>query len=379
MEELNMDFIQDDVEFLENLTEEESENSDDKKNDDKSDNKTDDKDVDKTDKSDGGSNDETDDDDKTDVKTDSEKDDKGDDKKDGSDIYKSFAEGLKEEGVIDFEENVEIKTSEDLAKLIQKEIEKNEFSGLSKDQKEYLESLESGFSTEEFQKNKESFLEIEKLKEENLEEKEDLQKQIMIRDFTESGISKERAEKLADRSFDLNKNLEDSKESLENIEKREKDRVEKEKENRKKEIENSKKNNQKILENLKQRVYDEEKEIVPGVKYNKNVADKIFKNLTEPVEYDDNNRPVSALAKEKKEDPIEFDRKLNSIYVLTDGFKDFSIFEKSNKTKKMKNFEDRLKDSSHKTSGKGHSGNTNSNNNEDFNQVLEELENSLNQ
>lgn len=382
MSDLNMDFLQDDTEFLEELADDSG------KADDKTNNNTDDNNTDDNNKTDKNVDDKSDDksDDKVDNKSDtSNTDDKSDNKTTNDDTsetpsnkFSLFASALKEEGVLDFNEKEDkIESVEDLAKLIENQIKKSEFSDLTNDQKEYLDYLENGFNTDEFKKNKKKFIEIENLKEENLEEKEDLQKNLIIRNYVESGINEEKAKKIADRSFDLNTNLEDSKEALSEIEEREKKRVEQEKKNKEEQIKKTQKKNKENLESLKSRVYDEESEILPGIKYNKNVADEVYKNLTEPVEYDENNRPISAIAKARKEEgELEFERKLNSLFVLTDGFKDFSAFSNSKKTNKVKEFEKSLKDNSTQTSGKGHSS---SNSNSDFDSTLEELENLINQ
>lgn len=388
MSDLNMDFLQDDTEFLEEITESseetqeekearEAKEANDKKTSDKSD---DDSDGGKSNEDSKETNDKKTTDDNTDNSTNDSSDNKSDDdsSKTPSNKFSLFASTLKDEGVLDFNEKEDkVESAEDLAKLIQDQIKKSEFSDLTNDQKEYLDYLENGFNTDEYKENKKKFIEIENLKEENLEEKEDLQKDLIIRNYIENGMNEEKAKKIADRSFDLNSNLEDSKEALAEIEEREKKRVEQEKKKRESDIKKTQEKNKQNLENLKKRVYDEENEILPGVKYNKNIADKVYKNLTEPVEYDENNRPISAIAKARKEEgELEFERKLNSLFVITDGFKDFSTFSNTKKTNKVKEFEKSLQDSSTKTSGKGHSS---SNSNSDFDSTLEELENYINQ
>lgn len=257
-----------------------------------------------------------------------------------------FASALAEEGVISLPEGKDVKSYNDLVAAIQEEIKKNEFAGLNEKQKDYLNALSKGVSHDEYLKLSSKIEAVENITAESLKENEDLQKQLLVEDYISRGYSKEKAENLSQRSIDLNTLYEDSLESLNN----KKESVKKEKEQTEKQrladIENQKKQIVEIQEKIKKTVFDETAEVIPGIKFNKKVANEVYDALTKPAGYDENQQPITRAQKVRSEDPIKFEHTLNTLLVLTKNFTDFGAFKTENNSKKAKEFVDKLTTSS---------------------------------
>lgn len=257
-----------------------------------------------------------------------------------------FASALAEEGVISLPEGADIKSYEDLVKVIQDEIKNNEFSGLNDKQKDYLDALSKGISHDEYTNMSSKMESVESITEDKLKENEDLQKQLLVEDYVSRGYSKEKAETLSQRSVDLNTLYEDSLESLNN--KKENLKLEKQKLEKAKvaDIENQKTQYLEIQEKIKKAVFDEKSEIIPGIKYSKKVADEVFNALTKPAGVDENQQPITRAQKIRSNDPLKFEHTLNTLLVLTKDFTDFNVFKTEGNTRKAKEFLDKLKPSS---------------------------------
>ena len=93
-----------------------------------------------------------------------------------------------------------------------------------------------------------------------------------------------------------------------------------------------------IMEQLKGKIESTE-EIIPGVKVNKIMKDKITKNLTVPVAYDEYNQPINKIGLYSRKNPIEFEVMLNYIFEATNEFKDWGVFGKSGKSKAIQELE----------------------------------------
>lgn len=262
-----------------------------------------------------------------------------------SDKLFSFASALAEEGVLtSFNDETKVESVEDLADLIKGQIKENELAGLNDKQKKYLEALEVGIPEEDFFRSESELEQLNNITKETLEENEELRKALLVDDFKSKGYSDEKATKLAQRSFDVGEDLEDAIEAKEarvsRIKKQEEDTINQ----RKSQIEEFKKSQAKQSEELKKSVFDESKEIINGIKFNKIVAQKTYDSMTKPVDFTEDGRPINKIMKDRLENPVEFEHRLHYVYNLTDGFKDFSKLNKVAKTKAVKDFESKLND-----------------------------------
>jgi hypothetical protein len=238
----------------------------------------------------------------------------------------SLTSALREEGVLSSlteEEVAKIKSGGDLIEVIKKQIEQNEYSDLSENQKEYLEAMRAGVPDAAYREAKYTADQFAKIEPEVLEGEDavDFRRQVLVHDFLSKGFEKEEADKYAARSIDLGEDVEDAKKALARIKVTEASKVSKLTEDAKAaQKANLDKQMQKINE-LKLKV-QATKEVLPNVKLNTATQDKVFELMTKTAGFDRNNNPVNAVVKSMIEDQ-DYLVKLSYVHLLTDGFKDF--------------------------------------------------------
>ena len=239
----------------------------------------------------------------------------------------SLTSALREDGVLSSlsdEEIAEIKSGGDLLNVIRKQIEQNEYSDLTDDQKEYLKALRTGVPDAAYREVKQSADQLAKIDPATLEGDDalDFRKQILIQDFLTKGFDQEDAEKYAGRSIDLGEDLEDSKKALARLQAAEAKKAADMVANAEKSQKEAQENYNKKVNELKTKVMST-KEILPNVKINEATQNKIFDLMTKTAGYDSRNNPVNAVVKNMIEDQ-DYLVKLNYLHVLTDGLKDWS-------------------------------------------------------
>lgn len=72
-------------------------------------------------------------------------------------------------------------------------------------------------------------------------------------------------------------------------------------------------------------------EVIPGSKLSDVMRQKVFKNLTTPVGYNELGQPVNKLGAYRIKNPVQTEVILNYIYELTNEFKDWTVFNKGAK------------------------------------------------
>lgn len=290
----------------------------------------------------------------------------------------SFASALQEEGVLDssiFDDKTKVESAKDLIDLVEKQVRKNEFAGLNDVQKRYLDNLSKGFSPEEFFRDEQEQQTLESITKEQLEENEDLRRQLIYQDYLQRGYNENRADKLTQRSFDNGEDVEDAELALETRKERVKTARDEKIANREKEIEQAKKSQAEKQKAIKKEVFDEEKEIIPGIRNTSAIATRVFEAMTKPVKFTDDGRPMNKLMAAREEDPIAFEHALYFIFEISNGFKDFSKITKTSKTKAVNQLDKVLSQNTFNPGGQG----PRSKGDDKFLNSLEALERSLNQ
>lgn len=236
----------------------------------------------------------------------------------------SLTSALREDGVLSSlsdDELKEIKSGSDLISVIRKQIEKNEYSDLNEDQKEYLKALRNGVPEDSYREAKNSSKQLADISAFDLEgeDKLDFRRKVLTQDFLVKGFEQSEAEKYAERSIDLGEDVEDSKKALARLQKVEKERIAKLSEEAETRNREAQENYQKRLNTLKTKVLDT-KEVIPNLKVNEDTQNKVYDLMTKTAGYDRNNNPISAVVKSMIEDQ-DYLVKLNYLHHLTDGFK----------------------------------------------------------
>lgn len=272
-----------------------------------------------------------------------ESSDEDDNKTSQPSLYSSLAKVLQEEGVLpSLESEKEIKTVEELVEAFKEEIKRNEFADLTEEQKNYLQAIRAGVPAEQFAPQQSMLQNLKTISAEEIQSNDNLRKQLIYQDFIMKGYSPEKAEKYTQRSIDIGEDESDATDALQSIIQQEEQKlqlqVQQAEEAKRQKIEEDKKQ----LQNFK-KFLEESKEIIPGVKVNNKIAEKVFEQAVKPVAKAPNGMPLNAVQKARVDNPIEFEAKLNYLFYLTKGFSDFSKIATSQKSKAVKELDDFVK------------------------------------
>lgn len=239
------------------------------------------------------------------------------------DFYSSIATACKEEGIfsdLDDESLKNIKDAEGFKAAMIKQVN----SMLDERQKRVNEALEYGIEPDEVQKYQKALDWLEGIKEESVKEEGDkgmnLRKNLIFNDFLNRGISKERAQKLTQRAFDLGTDVEDAIDALNSNREFIKTQYDRVIEDAREQVEAEKEQEKKQAEALKRSIIETE-EPFAGIKLDKMTRQRVYDNITKPVYKDNEGNVLTALQKAQAEDNVGFITKLGYLYTLTDGFK----------------------------------------------------------
>jgi hypothetical protein len=269
-------------------------------------------------------------------------DDSNDDSK--PDPYSSFAKALAEEGVLPSLDlkTTKITSADDLIEAVRKEIEISKYANLNDKQKAYLKALENGIPEQEFTQVQSGIDMLEKISAEEVKENGELRKQLILSDFLAKGIPQEKALKLTERSIAIGEDEADALDALESLKAVQKQELEKTIAAKEAERLAKQEEEKQQLLKFKQTIMDT-KEIIPGVKINNKVAEKVFEQAVKPVHQLPDGRMVNAVVKARLDNPIDFETKLNYLFYYTKGFTDFSKIATSQKTKATQELDDLVK------------------------------------
>lgn len=255
-----------------------------------------------------------------------------------TDFYSSIAKALKEDGIFpDLDDDIinGIKDPEGFADAIKKQIS----AGLDETQKRVNDALEVGVDPNAVQYFERAISQMEGIKEEDItneETGENLRKQLILRDFMNKGYSKERAEREVKKSLDAGTDVDDAKESLEEIKKylhkQYDDLIKEAQEEARKDEEQRKKD----IEDLKNSMLDD-KDVFGDLKVDKVTRQKALDAVSKPVWKDpETGDYYTALQKYEKENKLDFLKYVGLIFTLTDSFKSLDGLVKEKQKKEAR-------------------------------------------
>ena len=253
-------------------------------------------------------------------------------------FYSSIAKALKEDGIFpDLDDDIinGIKDPEGFADAIKKQIS----AGLDETQKRVNDALEVGVDPNAVQYFERAISQMEGIKEEDItneETGENLRKQLILRDFMNKGYSKERAEREVKKSLDAGTDVDDAKESLEEIKKylhkQYDDLIKEAQEEARKDEEQRKKD----IEDLKNSMLDD-KDVFGDLKVDKATRQKALDAVSKPVWKDpETGDYYTALQKYEKENKLDFLKYVGLIFTLTDSFKSLDGLVKEKQKKEAR-------------------------------------------
>jgi hypothetical protein len=253
-----------------------------------------------------------------------------------------FASTLHAEGLIDLEEDQVIESEKDLVKAWRKKMVDSEFDDLTDNQKTYLTAIRNGIPEEDIKQNFNNIKALEGVTEDNIKANEGLRKTLIAQDYIAKGLSEEKAMKLATRSVELGDDVEDATEALDSLKKIEGSRITSENERIAKQKKEDAEKETKRLSALKETILNKD-EFIPNLKINSTTKNKIFKNMTEIVDYDEKGNPINAITAARLKDPENFEMMESMLYTITKGFTDWSKLVNTAKTSAVSKLEETLK------------------------------------
>ena len=262
---------------------------------------------------------------------------KGGESEDLSQVYSSLATHLHKSGVLSsLNEDTPIKSFNDLQKAIKNEIT----NGIDTISKSYQEAMERGVSEDEFVQYERAMGQLnaitpDVIKDENSSE---LRFKILAQDFLNRNFTREEAEKYAKRSVDLGEDITDAEKALGNIKQHTQSQFDK----RQGEIEEEEKQ---VNNDIKQFI-DKTSEVIDGIKLDDNQKERLFKQITTPIGRDkETGNVISKYGKALREDPVKMKVMTEYLFMITDGFSDFSKLNTEIETEKTKELDNILKQS----------------------------------
>jgi len=263
----------------------------------------------------------------------------------GSDdnVFKTFATFLAERGLLNIKDT-DIETVQDddaFAELMRDQIRQNELSDLNDNQRKYLEALRIGIPDEVIHDHLVASKAYEELTDEVIRSNQGVRKDLIIEGFKAQGFDENYALKQYQRVSDSNDDVEEAimfRDKLKQLQ----DQTYEATINQKKQAEeNEQKNILQQAEDLKKAVYSTEK-LFNDYAVTKTMQDKVHHLMTKAVVTLDNGIPVNALQKHQLENPIEFQKNLYFVYLLTNGFEDMNALVNRASTKAVNSFKAKL-------------------------------------
>jgi hypothetical protein len=187
-------------------------------------------------------------------------------------------------------------------------------------------------------------LDYSNIKDDNLSENSTLQKRLVGEYLTMKGFKDSKIKSYLEKFEDMGTLEDEAKDALGELQ-----------ENAKKEQERAKAEfaeHQKMLEQQHAQTINKIKEditgteeIIPGLKMNKTVKDRLFHNMTQMVSRDEHGNPINYIMQERSKDPVRFDMAITYLTDITKGFTDWSKLGKAAKSGAAKDFEKALSNS----------------------------------
>jgi hypothetical protein len=256
---------------------------------------------------------------------------------DSSSTISVLANYLKEEGVFssDLEGLDKVNSIAELKDIIAKQVAVSRFSDLSPSQIRYLESIESGIPLNEYEQLQKEVSDLESITTADIEENQELRFNIIAQDLIQSGLSKEKAVGMANRSIESGKDIEDAKESIKSLHER---TVQKFKET----VNSKKEEKQATLAEVKTLI-DSKTSVMGDITLSKADKENIFKTMTTQVDTTPQGLPLNQFEKWRSENGIEAEFILSALYVSTDGFKNLGTIKTEVKSSAARQLEEKLR------------------------------------
>ena len=254
-------------------------------------------------------------------------------------LYSTLAAEFKAKGVLsnlDLE-NEKISSMEDINKALERELQ----SRLTAKQKLLDEAMSAGVPASEVSKQIEAVESLKRIDTNYVSDVNnvDFRKNLIAQDFINRGYNKDRAITMAQRSIDAGEDVQDALEALNEIISSEEKKIQ--------DLIQSEKTKENEAINGIKTFIEKNEEIIPGVKLTKSQGEELYKSITTDLGNKEN-----AFMRAQREDPLGSRVKLEALFYLTKGLKDFSLFTGKQETKISHSIENLLRGASFTEDGK---------------------------
>ena len=238
-------------------------------------------------------------------------------------FYASIATSLKKDGILNLLDETDFESvndASDLASLFQKQID----NLLNDSQRRINEALQNDVPIDQVKQYENIISYLGRISESDLKEEtsemETLRGNIIVQDYINKGFSPERANKEAKKSFDAGTDVEDALDALADV----KEYYSNSYNTLLSEAKANKEKNLKIEKEetaaLEKRFLDTE-EPITGIKLTQNERKKLKNQFSNFIDKDEQGAPLNAIQKYAKDNPEDYQYIINTLFYLTDGFK----------------------------------------------------------
>ena len=296
-----------------------------------------------------------DNDDDTDDTDDSDDDDP--DASDKSKFYKSIAKALKDDGVVDVDDETldNIKDSNDFVNNI---INKKINDGIDDVTKRVYDALTAGVQVPVIKQYENTINILKTIENADIEDEgedgENVRKKLIFQQYINRGFNDEKAKKEVEKAFNAGTDIDDAKDALS-------DNLEFFQNQYNDLIEQSRKDNENRMAQKKQELDTLKKSVMSDsdewkdFNVNDTLKQKIYDNITRPAYKGQNGKTYTEIQKYERENRIGFLKNVSMCYTLTNDFTDFSGLSKAKVRKEvskgMRELESALNSTSRTSSG----------------------------
>ena len=254
-------------------------------------------------------------------------------------FYSSIADAVAEDGVfpnLDEETIKKAVDAESFSKLFDLEVE----ARLDDAQRRIKKALDDGVEPDNIRMYEGTLNKLESIKDSAItdesESGEQLRYQLIVQDYLNKGISREKADKMARRSIDAGTDVEDAKDALQSNKEFFKDAYNKLLKDAEKQAEQDRADRQKQADKLKDAIL-KDKTLMGDMEISGDIRKKVLENISKPVYKDpDTGEYLTSIQRYEAEHRTEFLKYVSLFYTLTNGFKDFESFTKGKVQKEVR-------------------------------------------
>ena len=253
-------------------------------------------------------------------------------------LYSSLANEFKAKGILSsLDKDAKITSMEDIYNALQKEIE----SKLTEKQKAINEAIKVGVPADDVSRQLDSIEKLKNIPESHIvkENNVEFRRNVIAQDFINKGFNKEKAIVMAQRSIDSGDDIDDAINALKEIISHEQSILDN--------TINSKKEEETEALTKVRAFIDKDEEIIPGFKLTTSQKQELYDQVTNDLGDKEN-----AFIKAQKEDPLGSRMKLEALFYLTKGLKDFSVFSNKAQSKVSNDIENLLRGASFTEDGR---------------------------